>query len=101
MTLRGRLMSDERDEHERQFWEAVISQGLPRFRFLRRPLALVQVDAALGGHPGWGPLRGQLQPGDQVLPFRLPRSGKVWGHRSGYVVLRRGKFVGGVVTEVS
>jgi hypothetical protein len=86
---------------EATFWNQVVRSGLPRFRFLKRPLSVEHVDAVVGSMQEWLELRQKLGPGDQIWPFRLPRTGAVWGHRAGFVALRAGKFVGGIVVEVS
>jgi hypothetical protein len=86
---------------EVEFWALVLRRGLPRFRWLRRPVRLAAADATLRGHPDWPALRARVAVGDAIWPFRLPRSRRVWGHREGFVVLRRGRLVGGVITLVS
>ena len=84
-----------------EFWSLVVRHGLPRFRWARRPVPLAEADVALNRHPDWPASRARLAAGDRIWPFRLPRSRRVWGHREGFVVLRRGGLVGGVVTVVS
>lgn len=77
--------------------------GLLRFRFLRRPLSPEQVDRELLGgrlESEWLKLRSQMQPGDQLWPFELHIRGYL-GMRRGYLLLRRDRPVGGVVTIVS
>jgi hypothetical protein len=81
-----------------EFWSLVMREGLPRFRWARRPLRLAAIDEVLGGHPDWPALRARVAAGDAVWPFRLPRSRRAWGHREGFVVLRRGRLLGGIVT---
>lgn len=48
----------------------------------------------------WATLKAEIAPGDEIWRFRYPRSKRYWGGASGYVVLRNGSFVGGVVTEI-
>lgn len=86
---------------ETEMWELIVRHGLPRFRWLRRSVPLSVADATLDNHPEWPALRAQLAPGDAIWPFRYPRSRRVWGHREGFVVLRRGRFVGGIISVVS
>jgi hypothetical protein len=88
-------------QSQAEFWSLVVRYGLPRFRWLRRPIPLPDADAALGGHPDWPRLRAQMTAGDAVWPFRYPRSRLAWGHREGFVVLRQGRLVGGIVTVAS
>jgi hypothetical protein len=84
--------------NEEEFWSQVMRHGLPRFRWFRRPVAVDEVDVALGERPDWIKLRWKVIPGDVIWPFRYPRSRRVWGHHEGFVVLRAGRLVGGVVT---
>ncbi len=86
-----------------EFWEQAARSGLPRFRFLRRSLAPEQLDDELLGsqlEDEWLQLRSQMEPGDQLWPFEF-HVRRYLGMRRGYLLLRRGRPVGGVVTEVS
>lgn len=83
---------------EAEMWSLIVRYGLPRFRWFRHPVSLTAADLALDGHPDWPPLRSELMAGDKIWPFRYPRSLRVWGHREGFVVLRGGQFIGGIVT---
>jgi len=88
---------------EAEFWERAAREGLPQFRFLRRSLSPEQLDRVLLStrlEGEWLQLRSQLQSGDQLWPFEFPVRSYL-GMRRGYLVLRRGRPVGGVVTEVS
>jgi len=85
-------MTDEAD-----FWRRVVREGLPRFRWLRPSVDAATLD--LHG-PDWLRLKERIQPGDKVWPFKLQVRSYL-GMRSGFVVLRRGEFVGGIVTLVS
>lgn len=88
---------------EADFWELAARKGLPRFRFLRRPLSPVHLDRMLLGgrlEGEWLRLRAELQAGDQLWPFKF-HVRRYLGLRRGYLVLRRGQPVGGVITEVS
>lgn len=88
---------------EAQLWQQAAQQGLPWFRFLRRPLALEQLDSKFQGtrlEGEWLRLRSRMKSGDQVWPFEF-HVRRYLGLRRGYVVLRDGRPIGGVVTEVS
>jgi hypothetical protein len=88
---------------EAKFWEQAMREGLPRFRFLRRALSAEQLDRELLGSQlegEWVQLRSRMQPGDQLWPFAFHVRCYL-GLRRGYVMLRRGRPVGGIVTEVS
>jgi hypothetical protein len=85
------------------FWEQAARKGLSRFRFLRRPLPLEQLDRELLGtrlEVEWLELRSRMEPGDQIWPFEF-HVRRYLGMRQGYLVLRRGRPMGGVVTVVS
>jgi len=76
---------------------------VPWFRSLRRPLATEQLDHELLGtrlESEWLLLRARLQPGDQLWPFEF-HVRRHLGMRRGYLALRGGRPIGGVVTEVS
>lgn len=88
---------------ETEFWEDAARRGLPALRFLRRPLRPEQLDGMLiGSHleGEWLRLKDKIQPGDQLWPFEL-NVRRYLGLRRGYLLLRRGRPVGGVVTVVS
>lgn len=88
---------------EPEFWNDVVRRGLPRFRWLRRPVDTAVLDSGLkdgGLAKEWLKLRSSLQPGDEVWPFEL-HFRKYLGMRKGYVVLRDGRPIGGLVTLVS
>src|SRR5262249_46109539 len=88
---------------EAEFWEQAARQGLPRFRFFRRPLAPERLGRELLGtflEAEWRSLKARIQPGDQIWPFNF-HVRRYLGMRRGYLVLRQGRPVGGVVTEVS
>lgn len=87
-------------DNDAEFWSLVVRHGLPWFRFIRHSCPLRKVDVALRNHPDWDELRSKIQPDDEIWPFRFPRSGRYWGKKYGYVVLRRGQFLGGIITTV-
>ena len=88
---------------EAKFWMEASWKGLPWFRFLRRPLSPDQLNRELLGtrlEGEWLQLRSQMRPGDQFWPFEF-HVRRYLGMRRGYLMLRRGHPVGGVVTGVS
>ena len=88
---------------EAEFWLEASQKGLPWFRFLRRALSTDQLDRELLGtrlEDEWLRIRSQMKPGDQIWPFEF-HVHRYLGMRRGYLILRRGQPVGGVVTEVS
>jgi hypothetical protein len=88
---------------EEEFWLEVVQEGLPRFRFLRRPFSCEKIDRELFGgrlEKDWERLKEQMQPGDEIWPFELNVRSYL-GLRRGYAVVRGKKPVGGIVIEVS
>jgi hypothetical protein len=88
---------------ELEFWEQAVLKGLPWFRFLRRPILPEQLDREFIGtrlEADWLDLKTQMQPGDKLWPFEF-HVRKFLGMRTGYVRLRQGRPVGGIVTVVS
>lgn len=87
---------------EVDFWIRAM-KGLPWFRFLRRPLSVDHLDEQFQGsflEREWEGLKTRMKPGDQIWPFEFNVRSYL-GMRQGYLVLRRGKPIGGVVTVVS
>jgi hypothetical protein len=88
---------------EAEFWEQAARTGLPRFRFFRRSLSPERLDRELLGTnlaADWQALKARMQPGDRIWPFEF-HVRRCLGMRRGYLVLRQGRPVGGVVTMVS
>jgi hypothetical protein len=90
-------------DNEAAFWELAVREGLPSWRFLRRPVPLEQLDREFIGtrlECEWLRLKELMRPGDQLWPFEF-NVRPYLGLRRGYVLLRGGRPVGGVVTVVS
>ena len=88
---------------ETEFWEQAVRDGLPWFRFLRRPIPPAQLDQEFLGtklEADWLQLKAQIQHGDELWPFEFTVR-KFLGIRKGYVLLRHCKPVSGIVTIVS
>ena len=88
---------------EADFWEQAARKGLPWFRWLRRSVPIAELDDTFQDgrlREEWKQLKEQIQPGDQVWPFAFHMRSYL-GLRKGYLVLRRSKPIGGIVTEVS
>ena len=93
-------------ELERVFWKTMARKGLPRFRWFSKPRTAVQVEhecPKIVDAPDWLDLKKRLQSGDEIWPFRYPRwnTYRTWGFRIGYIALRNGDPIGGIVTLVS
>lgn len=85
------------------FWNRAKRDGLPWFRFLRTPVSLAEMDEQFNDSSladEWDELKVAMQPGDQIWPFEFHVRSYL-GMRSGYIVLRKNKPVGGLVTIVS
>ena len=80
---------------EEDFW-AKASRHVP---FWPTPLSIEDVNTALGDWKDWSDLRAKLQFDDKILPFAFNVDTSAM--RAGYVVLRQGKPVGGVVAVLS
>jgi hypothetical protein len=80
---------------EEEFW-IVASKRIPLFS---RPLTVEEVDRAYDHSKQWISLRAQLQAGDTIHPFAI--NVDTMAMRLGYVVLRKGKAIGGVVVVLS
>lgn len=88
---------------EQQFWDRAARQGLPWFLFLRRSIPSEVLDARFSGtriEESWNSLKLEMQAGDKIWPFKFHMR-PFLGMRSGYIVLRKGRPIGGIVTVVS
>ena len=86
-----------------EFWKQAVREGLPWFRFLRRPVRPEQLDQVFIGtrlEAEWLHLKSQIQLGDELWPFQF-NVRPVLGMRKGYVLLRQRKPVDGILTIVS
>ena len=99
----SRSPSEFRMTTEFEFWNQAASRGLPCFRAFRRSVPIERIDCEMSGsrlEPDWMTLKSSLEPDDKVWPFKL-NVRKYLGMSRGYVVLRNGKPIGGLVIEVS
>lgn len=91
------------DDTNLAFWQQAARRGVRWFRFLRRPMSIADLDRHFEGtysQEEWQALKAKMEPGDDVWPFCF-HVRKYLGMRSGYVVLRGGEPIGGIVTIVS
>jgi len=70
-----------------------------RYRWFRRSLSFDEIDNELNGFDQWRVAREKYRPGDMIWPFVL--NFDTMAMRCGYVLVRKGIAVGGVVTIVS
>ncbi len=63
------------------------------------PLAIDELDKRLCSLDEWRAMRGQILDGDKIYPFAINVDTSAM--KLGYVVLRRGKPIAGVITLVS
>jgi len=87
---------------EKEFWRLVIRKGLPRWKIFRRPIAVSELDHYCWGQQkyAWQQLKDKIGPEDQIWPFALNVRSYL-GFRKGFVVVRKGQPIGGIITEVS
>lgn len=86
-----------------EFWNRARREGLPWFRFFRMPISIAEMDEHFKGSrlkDDWLELKAAMRPGDQIWPFEF-HVRPYLGMRSGYIVLRKNKPVGGIITIVS
>ena len=86
-----------------EFWSLAAKKGLSWFRFFRRSISVKRIDRELGGtvlEREWLSLKLKMQPHDKIWPFEFHIRNYL-GMRKGYIVLRRGKPIGGIVTALS
>ena len=84
---------------EQEFWR-VAARSIPLWTWLLgRSVTPEQVEVELGASPEWQQLKKHLQAGDRIWPFEFNR--KTLAYRKGFVVMRAGKPIGGVVTVLS
>jgi hypothetical protein len=85
--------------YDAAFWKQAM-RGLPWFRFLRRSLTTSLLDELLGDWDEWLELKAKIEPGDKIWPFEIHVRSYL-GMRKGFLVLRCGKPIGGIVGIVS
>ena len=106
--------NDERDSPVRRLWpiprrRLVVLDGTEaglwreaarhvpfKFRWLGRSLDIATVDTQVAGMADWQDLRACLEPRDRICPFTINRN--TLAMRQGFVVIRNGMAIGGVVT---
>lgn len=94
---------DDNDLTMAEFWELAAREGLPAFRWLRRSIPTEQLDKQFENgrlKEEWQTLRDRMQSGDEIWPFEFHVRSYL-GMRCGYIVLRNGRPIGGIVTIVS
>ena len=88
---------------EAEFWQLAANKGLPWFRFFRRSIRPEVLDTQFAGtrlESEWRMLRLKLQDGDKIWPFEFHMRSYL-GMRRGYLVLRKGVPLGGILTVIS
>jgi hypothetical protein len=87
------------DGTEEDLWAAAATRIPLSYKWLRRSVSVDSMDAEFGGFPEWVELRERVLPSDRICPFiNNPDS---LAMRQGFVVIRDGKPIGGIVTFVS
>src|SRR5215204_3630793 len=70
-----------------------------QFRWLGATLDSDQVAVTLRGRPDWDSMQDQIRPSDRIWPFLINPDTSAM--RSGFVVVRSGRPLGVIVTEIS
>jgi hypothetical protein len=86
-------------EDEQQLWYEAMRHVPISYRWFGRTIDVERIDAALGEMPEWLTARKELQAGDKIWPFSINPG--TLAMRQGYVIVRDGRFMSGVVTVVS
>lgn len=84
---------------EEHLWQEAVRHAPPSYRWFGRSLRIDDVEQELRHCPAWQQMKERIQPGDKIWPFVI----NPWtmAMRVGYVVVRHGKPVAGVVTALS
>ena len=87
------------DGTEHGLWAAAASRTPFAYRWLGRSVSPDALDAEFGDFQQWLDLRPQLETSDRICPFTInPHTSAM---RQGFVVIRGGKPLGGIITIVS
>ena len=87
------------DGTEHQLWSVAASRAPLAYRWFGRSIAIAELDAQYPDFDQWLALRPNVQSTDRIWPFTVnPNSMSM---RQGFVVVRDGSPIGGIVTIVS
>ena len=87
------------DDTEDGLWAAAATRVPFSYKWLRRSVSLDAMDSEFGHFAQWIALREHVLPTDRICPFIInPNS---LAMRKGFVVIRAGKPMGGIVTIMS
>ena len=89
----------ELDGTEHGLWAAAASRIPFAYRWLGRSVSLDEMNTHFQDFQPWCDLRATLESGDRICPFTI--NPNTSGMRQGYVVIRDGKPIGGIVTLTS
>jgi hypothetical protein len=87
------------DGSEAMLWSQAARHAPLLYRLFRRSVAVADLDARLNDFREWQQLKTQLLPDDLIWPFTFNQG--TLAMRQGFVVIRSGKPVAGLVTIVS
>lgn len=85
------------------FWELAARRELPRFRFFRRSITVEQMDRVFAGdglEGEWLALKEKMQPCERKWPFEFNVRSYL-GFPKGFLVLRNGRPIGGILVMAS
>jgi hypothetical protein len=84
---------------EAQFWPEAMRHAPISYRWLGSSVSLDEIDAELRTSSEWSAVRKRYQHGDRIWPFII--NPDTMAMRLGYVIVRNGKPVAGIITIVS
>ncbi len=87
------------DGSEAELWREAMRHVPLSCRWFGRSVAVSELDAQFGDWLEWRSARKLVREGDRIWPFLI----NPWtmAMRKGYVIVRDGKPIGGVLTELS
>ena len=87
------------DGTEETLWREAARHIPFSYGWTGRSRLIPDLDVELSGNPDWKVLKNSIQAGDRICPFEInPETSAM---RRGYVVIRSGEPVGGIITVSS
>ena len=87
------------DGNEEGFWKAAGRHVPFSYRWLGKSLSVEDVEASVSDSCDWQELKKRIRPGDRISPFVINEN--TTAMRRGFVVIRDGQPIGGIVVLVS
>jgi hypothetical protein len=89
----------ELDGTEESLWRAAMRHAPLSYRWFGRSLTIMELDLQMRDAPQWLAAKKSIQAGDRIWPFVF--NSNTLAMRKGYVIVRKGKPITGIVTVVS